>query len=202
MQCVNQGSDYDVEDIQWSCSAQLPPEFKLGSTDVVCEGYRNADDPWVLKGSCGVEYRLFLTDKGEEKYGDIIRSESGWLETLWNFVFFFVFLGVACVVVLAVLGCFNEFDAGRRRNGDWGGGGGGGWGPPPPYDYQPPGYKYDSWRPGFWSGALGGAAAGYAMGRGNDRRSRFGGSSQAGPSRPSFSSRTTESTGFGSTRRR
>ena len=26
-------------------------------------------DPYVLKGSCGVEYRLLLTEIGEEKYG-------------------------------------------------------------------------------------------------------------------------------------
>ena len=69
MQCKNSGSEYDVEDIQWTCQASLPPEFKLGSTDVVCEGYDSSDDPFVLKGSCGVEYRLILTQAGEEKYG-------------------------------------------------------------------------------------------------------------------------------------
>ena len=57
MRCQNAGSEYDAENIQWTCSASLPPEFKLGSTEVVCEGYDNADDPWILKGSCGVEYR-------------------------------------------------------------------------------------------------------------------------------------------------
>lgn len=30
MRCENKGSGYDNEDIQWSCSAQLPPELKLG----------------------------------------------------------------------------------------------------------------------------------------------------------------------------
>lgn len=65
MRCTNSGSEYDTEDIQWTCKANLPPEFKLGSTDVICEGYDNADDPFVLKGSCGVEYRLMLTDLGE-----------------------------------------------------------------------------------------------------------------------------------------
>ncbi|KAK1149874.1 hypothetical protein N8T08_003430 [Aspergillus melleus] len=69
MRCTNAGYDYDEEDVQWTCTASLPPELKLGSTDVICEGYRNADDPWVLKGSCGVEYRLLLTDLGEKKFG-------------------------------------------------------------------------------------------------------------------------------------
>jgi len=69
LRCKNAGSEYDVEDVQWTCQAALPPEFKLGSTEVVCEGYDSADDPYVLKGSCGAEYRLVLTEMGEEKYG-------------------------------------------------------------------------------------------------------------------------------------
>ena len=42
--------------------------IRLGSTDVICEGYSSAEDPAVLKGSCGVEYRLMLTEAGHEKY--------------------------------------------------------------------------------------------------------------------------------------
>lgn len=30
MRCENKGSGYDTEDIQWTCTAQLPPELKLG----------------------------------------------------------------------------------------------------------------------------------------------------------------------------
>lgn len=77
MRCTNAGFDYDEEDIQWTCTAPLPPEFKLGSTEVVCEGYRNADDKWVLKGSCAVEYRLLLTELGEERFGGM-PSDKGW----------------------------------------------------------------------------------------------------------------------------
>jgi len=69
LRCKNAGFEYDAEDVQWTCQAALPPEFKLGSTEVVCEGYDSADDPYVLKGSCGAEYRLVLTGMGEEKYG-------------------------------------------------------------------------------------------------------------------------------------
>ena len=69
MRCKNSGSEYDPEDIQWTCQANLPPEFKLGSTEVVCEGFDSSADSYVLKGSCGVEYRLVLTQMGEEKYG-------------------------------------------------------------------------------------------------------------------------------------
>ncbi|KAL9061876.1 MAG: hypothetical protein Q9206_000214 [Seirophora lacunosa] len=58
MRCKNQGADYEDENIQWTCTASLPSEFKLGTTDVICEGYESSSDPYVLKGSCGVEYRL------------------------------------------------------------------------------------------------------------------------------------------------
>ena len=69
MRCTNAGSDYDDDNVQWTCKASLPVEFKLGSTDVSCEGYDSPEDPYVLKGSCGVSYRLVLTEEGERKYG-------------------------------------------------------------------------------------------------------------------------------------
>src|SRR2546423_2377315 len=80
MQCKNMGGSYGAEDIQWACSAEVPDEFKLGRTEVVCEGYSSPDDPYVLKGilllfiiqviagSCAVEYTLHLTPKGRELY--------------------------------------------------------------------------------------------------------------------------------------
>jgi hypothetical protein len=49
--------------------SQLTRGVKLGSTEVTCEGYSHKNDLSVLKGSCAVEYRLLLTDAGEEKYG-------------------------------------------------------------------------------------------------------------------------------------
>lgn len=103
MRCQNSGGEYDKEDIQWTCQSSLPPEFKLGSTDVVCEGYDSPDDPYVLKGSCGVEYRLVLTELGEEKYGaggwgsfkvdaSVGNDVSG---TAYTVVFWLIFLGMA-----------------------------------------------------------------------------------------------------------
>ncbi|KAI0429204.1 hypothetical protein F5Y09DRAFT_311044 [Xylaria sp. FL1042] len=77
MRCTNQGSSYSAEDIEWSCTASLPPELKLGATDVVCEGYAGPGDPYVLRGSCGVEYRLVLTDLGERRFPQIASAGSG-----------------------------------------------------------------------------------------------------------------------------
>lgn len=250
MRCTNQGSDYDEEDIQWTCTAELPPEFKLGSTDVVCEGYRSAEDPWVLKGSCGVEYRLVLTEVGERRLGHLVAEEEGLGLERWTGL-----LGVGlfalCIVLIVyplVADCLgfrrNNRPGGNNNNnnrpwwgGFWPGGGGPGGGgdnnppgPPPPYDY-PSSNRFMSstssssnWRPGFWTGALGGAAAGYELGRrSRERTSGFwGGRPAASPLRTTrryydyddynagegssgsavrFSS-TSTSTGFGSTRRR
>ncbi|UZP43931.1 hypothetical protein NXS19_011743 [Fusarium pseudograminearum] len=61
MRCTNDGAGWGDEDVQWSCTASLPEELKLTTTDVICEGYNSPDDPYVLKGSCGVEYRVALT---------------------------------------------------------------------------------------------------------------------------------------------
>jgi len=213
MRCTNQGYDYDAEDIQWTCSAMLPPEFKLGATDVICEGYRNPNDKWVLKGSCGVEYRLLLTELGDRRFGRV-HDARGWSAGSLVFILFF------CAVLVWIW-----YGRGRRINFNpggggwgWGGGDGGGYdprGPPPPYNgYRGNGffssYSGPSWRPGFWSGALSGAAAGYQMGRRSQGSSSFMGrmpssnySSYGDPGEGSstFSS-TRSSTGFGSTRRR
>lgn len=240
MRCMNAGYDYDEEDVQWTCTAQLPPEFKLGSTDVVCEGYRSADDKWVLKGSCGVEYRLLLTDQGERQFGDLQYdfiwpwkgSRNTWsnvMALLGDLLFFGFVAAVLILIMLPMLAdCFGIRRGGRRgpRAGrGWGGWGGGGpdndgypRGPPPPYGCDDSNAfasrtSSQGWRPGFWTGALGGTALGYELGRNRGRSSPIrrtarvheydyddsvGGSSR---SAPRFSS-TSTSTGFGSTRRR
>ncbi|KAL9587747.1 MAG: hypothetical protein Q9212_000039 [Teloschistes hypoglaucus] len=110
MRCKNQGSDYGDEDIQWTCTASLPSEFKLGSTDVICEGYESSSDPYVLTGSCGVEYRLILTDVGEQRYGRKAKSksyhddsdESGG-STVGSILFGMVFLGVLGWIIYSAL---------------------------------------------------------------------------------------------------
>ncbi|OHE93764.1 hypothetical protein CORC01_10890 [Colletotrichum orchidophilum] len=187
MRCTNNGAGYSPEDIQWSCVASLPEELKLGSTDVLCEGYANADDPYVLRGSCGVEYRLALTDKGERRYPNLGKGRGGGGETDWGaYLFGFIFLAVLAWIIYSacVAGAENRRTggAGRRRGGGGGGGGGpgggggggGGWNPgfghdddpPPPYPGTKPSGSsgQQPWRPGFWTGTGAGAAAGYGAG--------------------------------------
>ena len=244
MRCKNQGSDYDDENIQWTCTASLPEEFKLGSTDVICEGYESATDPYVLKGSCGVEYRLILTDRGEEKYGrkgsNLFDGYKGRGYINWPGVIFWgIFISVVGWMIYAALirGPRGGVVGGGGGNNPWGwGGGGGGPGgddPPPPYDYHQkpsssraqPAAGQQGWRPGFWTGALGGAAAGYMAGNRpqTQRNSGMWGNQQTGSlwnnndngegnsgygvgstrsSSSSFSSTRHQSSGFGSTSRR
>ncbi|KAL9007224.1 MAG: hypothetical protein Q9188_000027 [Gyalolechia gomerana] len=183
MRCKNQGSDYDDQNIQWTCTASLPSEFKLGTTDVICEGYESSHDPYVLKGSCGVEYRLILTDIGEQKYGHRTRGnlyhdgmEDSAGSQLGSVLFGIVFIGVlGWIVYSAVFG--NRAERGNNRGprfpwggggwGGWGGGGGGGGGygadePPPPYSPHPPppGRKtYPSARQNYPSGRMADASS-------------------------------------------
>ncbi|KAK0769807.1 hypothetical protein LTR02_011488 [Friedmanniomyces endolithicus] len=158
MRCKNVGSDYETEDIQWTCSASLPDDFKLGSTDVICEGYDGPDDPYVLKGSCGVEYRLVLTDAGEQKYGRnaferVYRQPSGRnaAGALFSLLFWGVFIAVICIFVYKT--CVaraathpppgNDSHLGWNGDGSGGGDDGGDDGQPPPYHPQAPKPKAD-----------------------------------------------------------
>jgi hypothetical protein len=152
------------------------------------------------KGSCGVEYRLLLTEQGQEKYGskksawsspsndDSDRYDYSKTDKFITNVFWLLFVGVALWMVYSALKNYfanNNLPRNPPRLPGTGGNGGGDDDPPPPYDYRPSDSSFRSstqkppsnntsgntqqgWRPGFWTGAAGGTAAGYAMGaRGN-----------------------------------
>jgi hypothetical protein len=231
MRCENAGADYDAGSIQWTCRADVPNHFKLGATDVRCEGYKSSSDAYVLKGSCGVEYRLLLTERGEKKYArgssrppllvdfsiSNVYAHKAW--KILNRLFYLIFFGLVAWLALLIVRSIAHGAAARPRPtaarpprrppfDGWGGGGGGwfdGWGggggghpprgPPPPYTQFPPrkAPAGSGWRPGFWSGVLGGGAAGYYAGRQarDDRRRGYGHDHQdrggmfgEGPSRP------------------
>ncbi|PWN50677.1 DUF1183-domain-containing protein [Violaceomyces palustris] len=52
VQCVSVGDD------QWKCTADLPPSIRMGRVEVSCEGWDHADDDYILKDSCALEYTL------------------------------------------------------------------------------------------------------------------------------------------------
>ena len=59
VQCYNRG--FDGQDYQWECKTDMDNAYRFGQVAVTCEGYSHPDDPYVLKGSCGVRiYSLIL----------------------------------------------------------------------------------------------------------------------------------------------
>lgn len=56
VQCRNVGTD--GRDVNWKCETSVSKEWELGLTSVSCEGFDYPDDPYVLVGSCGLEYQL------------------------------------------------------------------------------------------------------------------------------------------------
>lgn len=56
MQCQNMG--FDGIDVNWKCDANIPTQYQLGRVKVLCEGYDYPEDPFILAGSCGVEFEL------------------------------------------------------------------------------------------------------------------------------------------------
>ncbi|XP_074850032.1 store-operated calcium entry-associated regulatory factor isoform X2 [Carettochelys insculpta] len=65
VQCYNKG--WDGFDIQWECKADLDNSYRFGRIEVSCEGYDYPDDPYILRGSCGLQYVLELTEEGQRK---------------------------------------------------------------------------------------------------------------------------------------
>ena len=49
------------------CKSDMDNLYRFGSVEVVCEGYDYPDDPYILKGSCGLEYTLELTKEGHNR---------------------------------------------------------------------------------------------------------------------------------------
>lgn len=168
IQCQNQGSD--GIDVQWECKADLGSSYRFGSTTVVCEGYDYPDDPYVLAGSCGVEFTIDPTDDGHRpqynQYGSggggynsynthHSYGDSGFFSKILNVLFIgaivFVILRVCFAAPMgAGAGAGPGTGFGPGFGGGYGGGGGGGYG-------GGPGCPPPSQGPGFWTGlGLGG----------------------------------------------
>ena len=140
MLCFNKG--YDGRDVVWQCEAAgIPTAFKLGRVQVSCEGYEYPDDPYVLEGSCGVEYSLEWTEEGKRNgYASSSYSSSSSSSssssggTSW---FSYLIFGlIAYFIYSACTGPRNAPSRDGRRGGAGGrhdGGRGGGGGNPPPY---------------------------------------------------------------------
>ncbi|XP_010886846.1 store-operated calcium entry-associated regulatory factor [Esox lucius] len=66
IQCQNKG--WDGVDVQWECKTDMDTSYRFGRIEVSCEGFNHPDDPYILKGSCGLEYSLELTEEGKGRH--------------------------------------------------------------------------------------------------------------------------------------
>uniref|UniRef100_A0A1I7T0P8 Store-operated calcium entry-associated regulatory factor n=1 Tax=Caenorhabditis tropicalis TaxID=1561998 RepID=A0A1I7T0P8_9PELO len=148
VQCANQG--FDGSDVQWRCDADLPHDMEFGSISVSCEGYDYPDDPYILRGSCGLQYELEYTSGSGNKSVSRRSSESRWDQ----FATFVVVAFIAYVIYAMWTNRNQNPETAGYRSGGGGPGGpgsGGGGGPggypsaPPPYDDnygKPPPYGF------------------------------------------------------------
>ena len=69
MQCENVGKSQG--NVQWKCTAypEMDKQYTLGSVNVGCEGYSHKGDPYVLEGSCGVEYTIKSNNNYKQSNG-------------------------------------------------------------------------------------------------------------------------------------
>jgi len=176
VQCRNMGKDHNGE-IQWKCEAELAAEVKFGELTVECEGYDYPDDPYILKGSCGLRYQLEFTDNGRQR-----QSQSGYQKESyqnyqnyqgsgWTMGSIFTLIIIAFVAYIIYSACFGSRSSSIPPAGGFYGRNDG----PPPYNYPPP---PPSSGPGFWSGLFAGGLASTLFRPsyyGNPGRSWFGG---------------------------
>ena len=95
MQCYNRGTD--GRDVQWECKAEMEKGYSLGRTEVSCEGYSYPDDPYILAGSCGVEFEVnknhdYSTYNHHYSNSSFDWNPFSWITGFFNFIFFLVLI--------------------------------------------------------------------------------------------------------------
>ncbi|NXC38644.1 SARAF factor, partial [Penelope pileata] len=80
VQCHNKG--WDGYDVQWQCKADLENTLRFGQIEVSCEGYDYPDDPYILRGSCSLLFRLELTEEGERQVKSSGSFGSGYYQSV------------------------------------------------------------------------------------------------------------------------
>lgn len=162
VQCYNRGSD--GLDVQWECKTDLDNDYRLGSINVICEGYDYPDDPYILPGSCGLEYTLELTKQGRENSNR--QSQSSYFHssnfhsndysdgydgaTKWKGLSDLIILGTIAIVIYAL---YKTCIDAPQEMGD---------------------RQYSS-TGNFWTGAGVGGLLGYMMGNRNNTGYGYGG---------------------------
>ncbi|GBC02355.1 hypothetical protein RclHR1_04590008 [Rhizophagus clarus] len=181
IQCRNIG--LDGINPNWKCEAVLPKSLRFGPLKVTCEGYEHPNDQYVLKGSCGLKYTLYLvndyTNDQKEKqwfnnWFDIekmfnINGEED--KSLFSTLFGIAWLGmIGYILYNMYLSCMRARRENNRTTNV------------PSQEFRPSDDGADDSStttrrayqrenipyPGFWTGILSGGLLGYLFGRRNN----------------------------------
>ena len=108
--CENKGNG-DNGDPIWECKADLPNKVHFTKMNVQCEGYDYPDDPYILKGSCGLSYSLSYSSSATKNYS----SEGGDPSGLGGLI-------LIVFIVLALSSCADpnpRYGSGASHPGFW-----------------------------------------------------------------------------------
>ncbi|PPQ75438.1 hypothetical protein CVT24_013022 [Panaeolus cyanescens] len=173
VRCVNIGGT--GTEVDWKCEADLPESLRFGKLEVSCEGWSKPGDPYVLKDSCSLDYRLVQVPGALRSTDSPLFMSRGYD---WpKLAFYILWFGFLIFILYKFLSsCLGGGSSPRptRSTNNTRPSGGSGWfpghhpddpqGPPPPYT------KFSSnpqtgWRPGFWTGAAMGGLANHLWNR-------------------------------------
>ncbi|KIJ95779.1 hypothetical protein K443DRAFT_134330 [Laccaria amethystina LaAM-08-1] len=201
-------------DVDWKCEADLPEALRFGKVEVSCEGWSKPGDPYVLKGSCSLDYRLVQVP------GSLLNTDSPIFGSnpfktydISTIVFSILWVSVLVLILYSMIqSCLRRDPTPRAprtttNSAPRPGGGGSGWfpgahpddypPPPPPYSKNPSqgSNGWGNWRPGFWTGAVAGGLANQFWNSATNRQPAAAGAAYdwerdrvAAPTRPGLSS--------------
>ncbi|KAL1740272.1 hypothetical protein HDZ31DRAFT_47815 [Schizophyllum fasciatum] len=130
VRCTNIGGS--GTDVEWKCEADLPESLRFGRVEVSCEGYSRPGDSYVLKGSCGLQYKMVQVpgalrneDNTWSAQWDTFSESTDVFTLLFNILWF----GLLAFMLYNLLSsCFRRRQAGAHpAGGAPAGGGPGGW---------------------------------------------------------------------------
>jgi len=170
--------------VDWKCEADLPSSLRFGKVEVSCEGWNGPGDPYVMKGSCSLEYHL--AQLPHSLRDDSLNWPSLGVSNFFSeldmsgILFMLVWFAVLAIILYSLVNsCLrrNYPPTGNTQRvppPTYPGPGGDGrpryrylpgdfQGPPPPYTKDPS--SAEGWRPGFWTGAALGALGGNLLNR-------------------------------------
>ncbi|XP_067839504.1 store-operated calcium entry-associated regulatory factor [Heptranchias perlo] len=191
VQCYNKG--WDGYDVQWECRTEMDNAYRFGRIMVSCEGYNYPEDPYILRGSCGLEYVIELTEEGlrrKKANTGFVHGSDGYKnptvsDDSSSIVVVMVLFGLAYVVYMICLRNqnVNQSASDSREDPDQDCNSAGPSTSPPPPGFKStytgstagerfcgeahPGFtrsRQDNSGPGFWTGVGAGGLLGYLFG--------------------------------------